>query len=1785
MRFLSQVCLTPISKCVVRLLAIFFCLWIATTARAQDLQYAQDTVDQKKRSSLTVDPSSLGLNLQIPIAAYAGRAGDSLPIGLQYSSKVWHMEYGGNAGLNPHANGWVYPVFETRGGWSSSPEVPRLENTGMTRQFTVTGDPQAPFSLSNTYTYIIYRIQAHLPDGSTHELRKSDSAILASVNGQPPPNPPDPAGTYYAVDGSHLRLEYHVGVNQPPNLLYLPDGSRYIFSFDSNGYDLVSYVDRNGNTLVYSKASRQWSDTLGRVIALPLPDTPAVGDTTYTLPGIGNSSLTYILRWRQLADARTDPSQPLRYEAAYNQCDLQIASSHSPNLFGTGTSCDADDFTSQLFNPVLLSEVVLPNGQSYKFTYNVFGELDKIVYPTGGYERFQYDTVPTMSYVRNFYGQGNRGVIDHWISLDGSGTDEIDHHWHYAVSYPNNTPPYKVTATAPDGTYTERYLYSSQNRAPFKLEDVRVGRAYEERAYTAAGQMLRRTLTDWAVTGPMSGGQPSATRNPRITKEVDLILDTSSDALAKTTIYGYDSTYEFDVGIEQNAVNEYDYATVDQTTAQGGASSSITPGLLVRTTEKSYLDGDSSYRSRNLIGLITSTRVKDTAGNIIAQSAIGYDEASYPLLTYGSVSGWTDPQTSVRGNATTVSHWLNTTNTWLQAHAQFDQCGGVRNSWDARGNQSQIEYSSDYAYAYPTLARTPAPDPSGQNGSTTPLVSTTVFDFNTGLATSATDANNIPSTLEYNDPMIRPTRTVRASGNSAQSQSPVEYDDPNRIITGKSDLNAFNDNGLKSKTLYDGLGRTIETRTYESDNNYIAMQTQYDAMGRAYKVSSPFRPWKNETPVWTTSAFDALGRVIAVTTPDNASVTTSYSGNAVTVTDQAGKKRRSVTDALGRLIRVDEPDANGNLDVNGVPAQSTNYVYDALDNLLEVIQGTQPHRTFAYDSLKRLISAGNPESGTTCYGTVVNGQCQGNGYDANGNLVYKTDARGVLTTYVYDALNRVTSRSYSDGTPTVTYVYDLSSITNGKGRLASVSSSVSSYSYSGYDALGRALGGTQIIGSQSYNVGYTYDKAGHVLTETYPSGHAVGYSYDSAGRLGDNGSTLAFTGNLGDGVTRTYASITGANAYDAASRPQEEKFGTTTPVYDKRHYNVRGQLYDLRASTVPWQTDQWNWNRGAIVNWYDTTSGYPYQNPNSGTDNNGNVLRSEIYIPNDDQINSYSFMRQNYTYDSLNRLTSATELANGATQSFAQAYNYDRWGNRTINTQNNATWGNGINTAQSWIDPNTNRLYAPSDQNISDPNQRLIRYDAAGNQTTDNYSAYWNGTRTYDAENRMTTAINTSNQTDAYSYDGDGRRVKRSIAVSGQPSAVETWQVYGLGGELIAEYSANANASSPQKEYGYRNGQLLVTAEAPTAPRTNVALAANGTTASASSTYNGYSLAPGGAIDGEHKGSNYLSGGAWHSASNTFPQWLEIDFNGSQTVNEVDVFSCQDNYLNPSEPTQAMTFTLYGLSGYEVQYWNGSGWVTVTGGSITGSNQVWRKLSFASITTTKLRVLINASADGWSRIIELEAWGWDATSATANIHWLVSDQLGTLRMIFDQSGSLAKVSRHDYLPFGEELSSVVGLRASSQGYAANDGVRTLKERDNETGLDYFESGEWTFILKPLADLLRPKRSNPIQAKREHNAVFFSHADVESEVLHCNRATVPGVTHRCRRANQRTIAGERMLLKIKEQRGAAKQSFFAIAHENLRAPLRAPQRARLFAVGQSKPGQARHQIDGPRVIES
>ena len=155
----------------------------------------------------------------------------------------------------------------------------------------------------------------------------------------------------------------------------------------------------------------------------------------------------------------------------------------------------------------------------------------------------------------------------------------------------------------------------------------------------------------------------------------------------------------------------------------------------------------------------------------------------------------------------------------------------------------------------------------------------------------------------------------------------------------------------------------------------------------------------------------------------------------------------------------------------------------------------------------------------------------------------------------------------------------------------------------------------------------------------------------------------------------------------------------------------------------------------------------------------------------------------------------------------------------------------------------------------------------------------------------------------------------------------------------------------------------------------NVAAAGNGGVASASSVY-GSGYAPGGAINGDRRGLNWGAGGGWaDSTSNTFPDWLEVAFSGSSTITQVDVFGVQDNYKTPVEPTQTMTFTKYGLTAFEVQYWTGSAWAAVPGGTVSSNSLIWRTITFAPISTTKIRVVVNSALASWSRIAEVEVLG------------------------------------------------------------------------------------------------------------------------------------------------------------------------------------------------------------------
>jgi RHS repeat-associated protein len=407
----------------------------------------------------------------------------------------------------------------------------------------------------------------------------------------------------------------------------------------------------------------------------------------------------------------------------------------------------------------------------------------------------------------------------------------------------------------------------------------------------------------------------------------------------------------------------------------------------------------------------------------------------------------------------------------------------------------------------------------------------------------------------------------------------------------------------------------------------------------------------------------------------------------------------------------------------------------------------------------------NPESGTISYL-----------YDNNGNLTSKTDARGVKTDYVYDALSRVTNRNYSltgstppnyQASPNVTYFYD--NLPNAKGKLTKVSSSVSTTEYTAFDILGRVTAHKQTTdGGQAggYTTGYMYNLSGALIEETYPSGRVVKNTLDNDGELQQVQSSKSQVSGL-----KNYA-----NAFT---------------------YNAAGAVSSIRLGNGKWENTQFNSRLqptqiglGASASSQNLLKlNYTY-NTNGNADNNGNILSQTITAPTIGANQGFT-ATQTYTYDSLNRIKDAVEVI-GTTETWRQTFLYDRFGNRNFDTTANRTTTipAGCSTAvcNPSIDPTTNKLIG-------------YQFDNAGNTKIDANGQIF----TYDSENKQVEVKNASSAVlGQYSYDGDGKRIKKIVPSTGETTIF----VYDASGKLVAEYSTIVEPQTTAKMSYLANDHL-----------------------------------------------------------------------------------------------------------------------------------------------------------------------------------------------------------------------------------------------------------------------------------------------------------------------------------------------------------------------------------------
>ncbi len=483
------------------------------------------------------------------------------------------------------------------------------------------------------------------------------------------------------------------------------------------------------------------------------------------------------------------------------------------------------------------------------------------------------------------------------------------------------------------------------------------------------------------------------------------------------------------------------------------------------------------------------------------------------------------------------------------------------------------------------------------------LKTATSFDSHAFLPSTLTDAsNNTATTLTY-DSMLRLSSTVYQDGGGKTTSF-----SHNPVIVATTVRASPNPQQSSSVTL-DGLGRPSKAVAASG----ASTESTYDARGRLSTQTNPHDGTARSSDGSTTYSYDGIGRRTSETKIPNAtSKRWAYSANTVTITDEQSSVWAQTLDAFGRLTQITEP---GGL--------VTNYGYDILGNLTSVTQrgaagDSVRTRAFTYDMLSRLLTASNPETGTICYGVWSSSSCI-NGYDGNGNLLAKTDARSVVTSYSYDALNRMLSKTYSDGTRGQYFGYDgfyddgstqLPSPynQNAKGRMTQSSDRTNVASHYGYDTMGRL---NQKADCFPLNCSYndvqqaTYDQAGNLATFTYPDGRKIQNATDDGGRF----QGVSYQSWNGNGHSYTYASVP-SGSFDPAGHVLGMLYGNGLGM--AAAFDSRQRVQDLAYGS----TQQLLWGRQ-----YAWT---PNSNLNYTTDMLNGVQRQ-------------------FAYDNLNRLTAAQD--------------------------------------------------------------------------------------------------------------------------------------------------------------------------------------------------------------------------------------------------------------------------------------------------------------------------------------------------------------------------------------------------------------------------------------------------------------------------------------------------------------------------------------------------------------
>lgn len=588
------------------------------------------------------------------------------------------------------------------------------------------------------------------------------------------------------------------------------------------------------------------------------------------------------------------------------------------------------------------------------------------------------------------------------------------------------------------------------------------------------------------------------------------------------------------------------------------------------------------------------------------------------------------------------------------------------------------------------------------------------------------------------------TYTYDAAGNQTSEKDPLDH---------------------LTQYIYDGWGNKIKiidakshSTTYTYDlNNRLAKITDhlnndfvlgYNIDGHLIKATDRY----NRT---ITVDYDLEGRPIIIKDGNNNAIQLMYNTENENGAGELSEikyptfERAFIYDVRGRVIG--EVDALSPTQVN-----ETIFVYDAVGNIVKMIDPKKRESAYTFDALNRLVKWLDPLNQETSYDydnrdnlrtiTDVNGNAtsynpDGNNqvvsetkpmnqtltftYDPAGRLSSHVDAKGQKTEYLYDdagrleAIQNYASLASTTSVKTVSFVYDAANLLSG------YNDGTTSATYT-YDELNRKTGVTVNFGPFSKSYGYTYTGNGKKQSFTAVDGTIYTFNYNAANRL----SAIQIPG-------------LGAITLDSFEWQQPKTVSFPGGVIGELTYDGLQRVQDINIKD-------------------------PAKNPIiSATytrDAVGNILN---------QATEHGVYE--YSYNLLDRLTQVNNpnLAD-------EIYTYDPVGNRLTDNNRPGNWTYDDNNQLTDVGANISFAY--------DDNGSTISKSIAG--ATTEY--------VYDLNNRLSEVKQGSSTIATYSYDPFGRRISKNVA--GQV----TYFMYADEG-LIAEFNSTG---AIVRQYGYQPDSL-----------------------------------------------------------------------------------------------------------------------------------------------------------------------------------------------------------------------------------------------------------------------------------------------------------------------------------------------------------------------------------------